>query len=356
MNLADLLSCFQEKWELLFSQSRTISSISYQIGSQIVNLHFSHQRLKERLEPAQVHLMIKNKHHEPDLSIYLWDLATHQQELPYVLKEWFKKAASQPQNYLGPNGELQGGHTKELIISFNPGNGTFYIYNKIQNNAWVIFKNIELIPYYDIGAPVRVIWHWFAQEHNNLLIHAGAIGTVEKGILLVGKGGSGKSTSTLACVNHPKLRYLGDDYCIVSPEPKIVIYSLFNSVKLVGSADLKRFPYLENHLTNLDKIGEEKALAFVNHFAPESIQNSVSMRAIGVPKITGLPETTWFRIPASKALLALAPSSLFQLPYSSPKKFKILSQIINKIPCYQINLGTDISKIPNTILEILEVC
>jgi hypothetical protein len=59
--------------------------------------------------------------------------------------------------------------------------------------------------------------------------------------------------------------------------------------------------------------------------------------------------------PASPAagLAALAPSTIFQLPGAGKEAFQAMGQLVRQVPCYQLNLGTDIGEIPEVILELL---
>jgi hypothetical protein len=355
MDIQALANCLVEQWEKIVNRGQDIQEVTYRIGTSFVNLKFSHKALKQKLVPAQAHLIIPtNTEQSSDLTIHVWDLASHQLEVPALVKNWLAKAAGQPQHYLGPQGEIQGGNTDKYYIAFYPGNDTFYIYDKINKLAWVMFKDANLIPYYDSGKPLRIIWHWFAQENNYVMVHAAAVSDGNKGILLVGRGGSGKSTTALVCLHHSKLSYLSDDYCLVGLTPALTIHSLYASVFLEEENKLLKVVDLSQFVINVNRKGEEKALAFVSDFALGSLQTAASLSVIGVPKIAGLTETTWQPTSSAKALLSLAPSSLLALPYPNQAKFQCMTKIVNQVPACQINLGTDISQIPNAILEILE--
>ena len=75
-----------------------------------------------------------------------------------------------------------------------------------------------------------------AQRHGLMAIcHAAVIGEDGVGLLIVGEGGRGKSTLALAAIG-AGMDYLGDDYCLVDPQPPYRAYRLFNTAKLQVNA------------------------------------------------------------------------------------------------------------------------
>ena len=60
------------------------------------------------------------------------------------------------------------------------------------------------------------------------LLHAGAVGSPDAGVLVGGVSGSGKSTLTLACVEDG-LGYGGDDYVVVTLDPEPTAHTLYTT-------------------------------------------------------------------------------------------------------------------------------
>ena len=58
-------------------------------------------------------------------------------------------------------------------------------------------------------------------------------------------------------------------------------------------------------------------------------------------------------ISSISALKALVPSTLMQLPGAGVKSFKALSKLVQQVPTYQVNLGSDLAQTPKVILELL---
>jgi hypothetical protein len=188
-------------------------------------------------------------------------------------------------------------------------------------------------------------------SHHYQLIHAGAIGFPQGGVLLAGKGGSGKSTTTLAGLR-AGLGYAGDDYCLVTNEECPNVHSVYNTIKLVGSSDLERFPSLAKYF----QIGQEgeKALSFLYQIFPNQIVASMPIKAILSLEINQQSETRLLPTAPAIALTALAPSTLAQLPGAGKAAMEILSQLVRKTPCFRLILGNQIEKIPELISSLLE--
>ena len=149
------------------------------------------------------------------------------------------------------------------------------------------------------------------------------------------------------------MSYAGDDYSLLGFDSERTVYSLYNSAKL-NRDHLRRFPHLQSKISNPDRPNEEKALLFVNEHYPASVMNEFTVSAILLPRVTGEPETRLRRVSAAKALTSLAPSTIFQLPRAGNEAFEFLSRFVRELPCYDLELGTNISEIPLVIEKLLE--
>ena len=89
---------------------------------------------------------------------------------------------------------------------------------------------------------MRNILHWWAASTSGQLIHAGALGRPDGGVLLLGAGGAGKSTTTLASLGSA-LRIAGDDFNLVDTAEPVTVHSLYSGAKLADAAR-SRFPEL----------------------------------------------------------------------------------------------------------------
>jgi hypothetical protein len=183
-------------------------------------------------------------------------------------------------------------------------------------------------------------------------MHAGAVGKPDGGVLLVGKGGSGKSTCALASLTSA-LRYAGDDYTAVSLGPRPWVHSLFSTGK-VEPDNLWRVPHLKPALTNPESLATEKAVVFVDQHFPDRPIEGFPLKAILLPTITGRRNTRAVPTSRAAALAAVAPSTVFQLHTAGREALRYMADLVGRAPAYVLELGTDVEEIPEVILTLLD--
>jgi hypothetical protein len=218
---------------------------------------------------------------------------------------------------------------------------------------WV--RDARTVTVSERAAPLRNILHGWTAHHGTLVVHSAAVGTNDGAVLLVGKGGAGKSTAALACVM-AGLRYAGDDYTLVAPE-KATVYSLYNSAK-AAAGSLGRMPALARHVSNPHELDSEKALLFIHELRPECLAGTMPIRAMLVPRVTGRPDSAARPLSAAASLAALAPSTIFQLPACASTTARQgtlagLAQLARQVPSFLLESGTDLSQVPCVISRLL---
>lgn len=313
----------------------------YAIGGHTVRLRFAGPALLPFITPALKHLATK-PFSTPSLTVCLWDSASTGTTMPpppwstddYIIR-----------------GEVRGYNDGRILAALNIDAGVLSILDTRLDLAVLWTRDARQIPYYETAAPLRAILHWWMRKYGCQLVHGGAVGTSEGCALVAGKGGCGKSTTALACLGSG-LFYLGDDYVLLSEEPAPFVYSLYNSAK-VAARDVGRFPYLLSAVSNSDKLETEKAVIFLHSHYPEKLATGLPLRAILLPRVTGLPETRLKKASPGASLRALAPSTIFQLPGASKKDFQSITALVRQVPSYILELGCDICRIPDAIIGLL---
>ncbi len=220
-----------------------------------------------------------------------------------------------------------------------------------QDEAVYWLSDYREIPYWECGAPLRVILHWWMGERGFRFIHAAAVGTSDGGVLLGGRGGSGKSTTALASLDGG-LAYVSDDYCLISMSPSPHAHSLYSSAKL-NADNLERFPRLAAMVSNLDRLDSEKAVLYLHERYANSIVTSLPIRAILLPRVTGRVDTRLVSATPAEGLKSMAPSTIFQLPGAGLQEFQVLARLVREVPVLTLEVGTDLSQIPTVISDLL---
>jgi hypothetical protein len=323
----------------------------YKIGSYTLCLRFAGAGLMPQLAPALSHLEIESTAH-PDLTICLWDSASTRTRLPLLIGSLIEQVQRNWQEYLGPRRELKAYDGDRIRTHFHLGPNILSVLDRQQNLACYWIDDAQDIPYWEQGSPVQTILNLWMSDRQHQYVHAGAVGTPAGGVLLAGKGGAGKSSTALACIDSP-LIYASDDYCLVTADPQPYVYSLYNTAKLKGQADLERFPKLAHMVDNLDRLELEKAMLFLHQHHPEKISRGFPIKAVLLPQVTGKLDTHLSPTTAGNALRALAPSTIFQLAGSGQTAFRMMSSLVKQVPCYTLELGTDMAQIPDAILRLL---
>lgn len=325
----------------LFEACSDIDSIdkSFSFGGEVLNLHFiGDERLCDFFTKAINHLE-QNVWIE-GINVWIIDRFSSGMMLPEPPWHWADMDSHGTIATL-PN-ELFYANYQQISNSF-----TFLDRKNKRGVIWV--NDVRELPEWERSFPFRSLLYHCLDADSHLLLHAGSVGTSERGVLLAGRGGSGKSTSTLACLDSPLL-YAGDDFMMVDTD-STNLHSLYNVAKLEQD-QLKRFPWLRPHVYN--KLGEEgeKAQVFLHDCFPKKVINSMPLNAILLPKFTGGVSTTLQPASKADALRALAPSTIALLK-TSPSYLQKIRKLVEPLPCYWLMTGTDLKQIPEKIMECL---
>ncbi len=314
----------------------------YQIAHHKICLSFAGNGLVNKIIPALAHLEIPAVQ-SPDFTIILWDSTTTKTQMPRPV--W------QPQ-HLQRRGEISALNSDRIHTYFQWGANALNVIDLQQNLGIYWINNPDKLPYWESGSPLRNIFQlWFSQHHLQM-VHAGAVGLETGGVLIIGKGGSGKSTTALTCLNSD-LFYLSDDYTLISANSSPCAYSLYSSAKKKAE-DIERLTWLKPLIVNTAHLEQEKALYFLaDHFAEKLIQE-FPLKAILIPRVTGQVDSTLTSTSILTALTALVPSTLKQLPDTGKVACDRMQKLTELLPSYHLNLGTDLNQISPLIKTLLQ--
>jgi hypothetical protein len=215
-------------------------------------------------------------------------------------------------------------------------------------------NDVELIPIWDHIHPLRRLLHAWARGFGADLLHAGAVGIDGAGVLVVGPGGTGKSTTVLAAMA-AGLVAAGDDYVLVdagSPAGSIpgsqsdsppTAHALYGTMRL-HQAHLDRFPMLmaqRDHVFDEPWSGRAKVTSYISRHRPDRLTAELRLVGIVIPQVVETDSPDLTRETPARALLALAPSSLLQVDPTDATMFARLSRLCRLLPCWRLPLGPD---------------
>ena len=310
------------------------------IGGVPVRLRLAGAHLSEQLRRAFDHVAAEGDI-EPELTIHAWDSAESGAPAPPL-------PTLAPDS---PRGATVYTDDGRLRLACRPTLGQLSAYDRSGSRAWFWCRSSHELPFWERAAPFRQILHWWLPERGMLLVHGAAVGYPSGGVLLVGAGGSGKSTCALSSLGSDLL-YAGDDYIAVELGPKPRVVSLYCSGKLEpGHARL--FPHLPAPRYEGDGAVEEKSVFYVAERFPERMCNGFPLRAIVAPRVLGT-EPQLRPLPAAQALAAFAPSTLLQLVPAGQEALSAMAGLLQRVPAFRLEVGGPIAGVPGALQRLIE--
>ncbi len=317
-------------------------------------LHFCNSALEKLLYPALAHQELPKERIEPDFKILAWD-SLHS-GVPMWSPPWTTG------DYLA-RGEIAGYNDNRFRAVFQFDSGILSLYDAERRIGLWWTQDFTQLPLYERAAPFLLLFHWWhaLDRHDSFLLHAAAVGTENgAGLLLAGRGGSGKSTTAVACLLNDGWFYVGDDYCIIrAGEEGPTVHSLYCSAKL-DAKTLASFPTLSRKVPSPGgwRDPEEKVVLDLHRFFPKRLRKELPLRAILLPRVPkenrGGRPNRFAPVGSGAAVRALAPSTLFQLPGAGANNFRMIAALANRLPCFQLELGSEFAAVPQTLRQFME--
>lgn len=316
----------------------------YRIGPHGLRLRFATgSSVSHGLTAAFAHLEEDQPADPPALTVRIWDTDSTGVSLPPP--PWERTEYRQC-------GEIRRFINDRFYTHFDGGFNALSMIDFERNEALYWMRSSHYIPYYEKAAPLRAILQAWMSRHGLHHVHAAGVGLEHGGVLLVGAKGAGKSNTALACLNSP-LRYAGDDHCLLGAEPSPWVHSIYNSGKTYHR-DIERLPFLRPLVANAEFEGDEKALYFLHRHYPERLINGFPLKAILLPHVTRGRETALSPASAAEGLRIIAPDAMLKWPSVGRRTFETITAVFRRIPCYRLEVGSDVSRIPERILGLLE--
>ena len=197
----------------------------------------------------------------------------------------------------------------------------------------------QRLPKWDVAAPLRRHLHWLLEERGSRLVHAATLGLEGRGLLILGKGGAGKSGTTLAGLV-AGLSTAGDDYVALESGPVPVVRSLYRILKQ-DRHGLNRLPGLSNRLIGRQANWQGKIEFDPEEIFPGAIADSLALTAIMIPRIARAPRPSIVPILPSAAMLSLMSTNLHQHLGEPEHGMAFFAGILRRLPCYRIDLAED---------------
>ena len=314
-------------------------SITLGVAGTRIRLMSAGPAMLDFVRPAFAHLPILDEETAADLTVWLWDTeSTGEKPLELPLPPIEDEAVGVV-------------NAEDILLSYRRVEKSMSFLQRSTNEAFFIAEAAGSIPEWARPQPLRHLLSWWFCDRGLLLAHSAAVSTPDGAALLVGPSGSGKSSTALACLS-AGMGYLGDDYVIVDPA-KREVWSLYSSARLVAEHH-DRYPHLmTSDSTTSGEPGVIKRIGWPGVEFADRVSLWAQARAFVLPTVTRGPECRLLPSTAARALLALAPTTLFQAVALKKKVFELSSAAVRPFLPIRLELGHGVESVPAQLSELI---
>jgi hypothetical protein len=238
--------------------------------------------------------------------------------------------------------------------AFDTDYAVWHVYDRARALGVQAMQAATLRPPWEPSFPLRLLLHWASRTAESGMVHAGTLGHQGNGVFLVGAGGSGKSGTTLSGILHG-LTSVGDDYV---------------AVRCTGGRVEARpvLRLMKQDTRGLRRLGLEPGKGAVDgrpnwqgkieldfaRLVPGAGAERLAIKAILMPHVSRSRSSSFRPASAREAMLAIAPSSLYQLYGSLREDFGLIASIARVLPAFHLDLGEDPAEIAASVRAFIE--
>ncbi|HET6618828.1 MAG TPA: hypothetical protein VFG64_02740 [Dongiaceae bacterium] len=249
-----------------------------------------------------------------------------------------------------PLGVVAAYSDSRIRCAFDIHTSSLIVHDRERHCSYTWYPDIASLPAWAKASPFRIPLSWLLNRHEMQMVHGAAVAIDGSAVLLAGAGGSGKSTTALACAL-AGMGYLGDDYCAVDPQRRTV-HMIYRTAKAFPRT-LGMLPRLNRLVVNADRITEEKGVIF---FEADDLNliHSAGLAAILLPRISIDGRTAVTPASRADAMRALLPSTVGGLMGGTGFTPKALLKLVHDIPVFTMDLGTDLAAVIDAVSSVIE--
>lgn len=187
---------------------------------------------------------------------------------------------------------------------------------------------------------------FWAKYSEKLLVHAAAVGYQQTGVLVVGRGGRGKSTFAISCLTEG-LDFVSDDYTLLTASGELEAMPLYSCVGL-------RTDMWEK----LPKLGEPTVWIQgkpLFNISGSRFCSRMPIKAVILPLAEGDAEPSIYPVSRGQAMAQLIDSTVTQLESRQDAVLiRKLSQRLAGLPVYEMRMSCDLQKNPAFLRSFIE--
>jgi hypothetical protein len=267
--------------------------------------------------------------------------------MPELVGHWRQRVEALLPGATGPQ-VIVAGYT----LTPDPVSGGLTLIDTARGRAWFTVRDEGSLAWWERGSPVRPALTRLLGGPHGRLMHAAAVAHGDSGALITGRGGIGKSTLALACVE-AGLDYIGEDYVMLVPGAPPTVGLVYTTAKL-DPRSLELLPGLAGAVSHPAGDGVEKAVLRLGEAHPDALRRSAPVTAIVVPRLdASVREPVLEPVPATQAVLALAPTSTLHTFDPEGEALGIAADVAREVPAFALGVGRDPAAGAAVIAELL---
>lgn len=299
-----------------------------------IRLIFAGDALEPLLFPALAHKQLPVAG-DADLTLHIWDSASTGTAMP---------EAPVARHCFSDRGDIWTFHSKRIRSAFHWSEYSLSLLDTETGEGLFWLRSTEGLPYWTRAAPLRTLFHFWAERHGAQLVHAAAVGTAEGGLLITGRGGVGKSTTSLACLE-AGLDFVGDDYVVLTRGETVAAHNLYRTAK-IELADIGRFErFGPQPIGEAHPDAPTKAVAYLAHIA-----ETLPLRMVATPRFGDGRDSFFEPVDAAQLLGAASYTTMAQLPHAGQHTADFLGHALGRLPRRRLVLGRDPAALVATIV------
>lgn len=228
--------------------------------------------------------------------------------------------------------------------------GMIFGYDETRRRGIIAVRNEP--PEWEWAAPFRPHLHWAALAAGDALMHGAVVGFPDAALLIVGPGGTGKSTTNFATVDQGAWT-CGDDYVWLSKDDDgLVAHSIYGTSKVKRSAAIEP-PESMIARRWRDSPALNKRAYYVSLDRPDTFMSSARIVA-ALTLETSQTRGTSVRTTEPVDLLRTAlPSTVLQAPSHQQELLGRLTSMLAALPSFHVILSPDLRESGQAVLDLL---
>ncbi|CAM3772034.1 glycosyltransferase [Smaragdicoccus niigatensis] len=295
-----------------------------------IRLEFAGDALAEQFLPALA-LHVVDEPAPNAVVVTVWDSASTGVSMPPPVRG----------TRFTSRGEIDGFETKHLRSAFHWSEHSVSVLDLDQGVGSYWVSNPSDLPYWARSSPMRTMIGWILRRDGRHLVHGAAVGADGRAALLVGRGGAGKSTTSVRAAA-AGFRFLGDDYVAISSDPPTV-HHVYATAKLTPDTTIGDFA--RSHSP-----GDEKATL---QMPSVLVERSMPLSAIASVRITGTRDSEVEATTREGVRAAALNSTLEQIPHPDGLEDAV-DALLDRIPSGQLGIGADSVQLLSALRSILD--